>query len=114
MQRIGSSLLLNVGVMGLAVACYGMAVFFHYQYVHAHGVVAEAMRQGGGGGGLSVGLPRPEIYFTRAEAMFYLGLVIWVFATVFAVGTKRWYSWLALLVVTGFIFAIPISVLSRV
>src|SRR5579864_6685120 len=100
MQRIGSTVLLNSAATALAAACYGVALLFHNQYLHAHAVVSEVMRERGAVGGLQAGLPSQEAYFSRAEAMFYLGLVIWAFAIAVALVTKRWYGWLAFLVVT--------------
>ena len=115
MQRAGSPVLLNAVVVTLAAACYGVAVFFHNQYVQAHGAVSQALRESRSlGAALPVGLPNPEAYFTRAEVMFYSGLVILGFAAVVAFGTKRWYGWLGLLVASSLIFAIPLWVLSRV
>jgi hypothetical protein len=114
MHRLGSSVPLSSAATALAAACYGVALLFHNQYLRAHGVVSQAMRERGGVSGLPAGLPSPEAYFTRAEAMFYLGMVIWAFAIIVALVTNRWYGWLAFLVVTCFIFAIPLSVLVRV
>ena len=115
MERTHLPLVLSVLTMALAAACLGMAVLFQNEYLHAHGVVHQALREAQKTAVFQpIGLPNPEKYFTRAQLALYAGSLVWALATIVAFATRRWYGWLAFLVVSAFIFVIPLCVLYRV
>ena len=93
----------------MSAACYWLASFFHGQYAQAHGAVSRAISSGVSPDGLA----SPETYFTRAELMFLVAILVCVLAVVLAARHRHWLDWLAVLVVIAIALAIPMFVLWR-
>jgi hypothetical protein len=117
MQRISSFSPLSLLPIVLSAGCYWSASFFHGQYARASGVVSRAIHEAKSRGDISgdtlVGLPSPETYFTRAELMFLVAILVCAVTLVLAVRHKHWTDWLAVLIATVITFTIPMHVLWR-